>query len=100
EKPEAVSRFQTLAQADELYQKGEIAAAETLYRKVKPPFPPAEKKRTAIYEVEQLPGDAQVYWRNANEGLQQNLDTKIFLPLQLLINNYPEFLKGHLLLAE
>jgi hypothetical protein len=100
QKSPAVSRFETLAAADELYKKGQLQAAETLYRKVKPEFPAREKRRTAIYEVEQLPGDAQVYWRNANEGLKQNLDSKIFLPLQLLVSNYPEFIKGHLLLAE
>ncbi|GBE94518.1 M48 family metalloprotease [Nostoc cycadae] len=96
----AISRFQTLAEADELYQKGQLQAAENLYRKVKPDFATSDRRRTAIYEVEQLPGDGQVYWRNANEGLQQNLDSKIFLPLQLLLSNYPEFIKGHLLLAE
>ncbi|MBD2453102.1 M48 family metalloprotease [Nostoc sp. FACHB-87] len=96
----AISRFQTFAEADELYQKGQLQAAENLYRKVKSEFAASDRRRTAIYEVDKLPGDGQVYWRNANEGLQQNLDSKIFLPLQLLLSNYPEFIKGHLLLAE
>ncbi|MBH8562464.1 M48 family metalloprotease [Nostoc sp. CENA67] len=100
QKSQGVNRFQVLAEADELFQTGRPKEAENLYRQVKPAFSPVENKRTAIYEVEQLPGDGQVYWRNANEGLQQNLDSKIFLSLQLLTENYPEFIKGHLLLAE
>ncbi|WP_414575849.1 M48 family metallopeptidase [Anabaena sp. CCY 9402-a] len=96
----AISRFQTLAEADELHKKGQLQAAEILYRKVKPEFPPGEKRRTTVYEIEQLPGDAQVYWRNANEGLRQNLDTNIFESLQRLTTNYSEFIPGHLLLAE
>jgi Zn-dependent protease with chaperone function len=95
-----VNRFQTLVAADELYQKGQTQAAETLYRQVKPPFPPAEKRRLPITEAAQLPADGQVYWRTAQEGMGQNLAGKIFVALYRLTENYPEFIEGHLLLAK
>lgn len=97
----AVNRFQTLAQADDLYKQGQKQAAENLYRKVKPDFPASEQQRPAIYDANKLPGDAQAYLRIAKEGIQQNnVDTRVFLPLQNLTLNYPEFVEGHILLAK
>ncbi|MEB3293555.1 MAG: M48 family metalloprotease, partial [Synechococcales bacterium] len=96
----AIDRFQTLVQADELYQKGQTQAATTLYRKVKPDFPTPEKRRNAIYDVAKLPGDAQVFWRTAQEGLSQNLATKVFVAGHRLVQNYPEFIEGYLLMAK
>jgi tetratricopeptide (TPR) repeat protein len=96
----AANRFQMLVEADNLYKQGEKQAAENLYRKVKPNFPPSEPQRQAIYDAKQLPGDAQAYLRIAKEGMQQgNVDT-ILLPLQKLTQNYPEFIEGHVLLAK
>jgi tetratricopeptide (TPR) repeat protein len=97
----AINRFQTLAEADDLYKKGQKQAAENLYRKVKPDFPPAEQQRAAIYDANKLPGDAQAYLRIAKEGIQQNnVDNRVFLPLQNLTQNYPEYIEGHILLAK
>lgn len=61
----AVNRFQTLAQADDLYKQGQKQAAENLYRKVKPDFPASIAQRPAIYDANKLPGDAQAYLRIA-----------------------------------
>jgi Peptidase family M48 len=96
----AIDRFQTLVQADELYQKGQTQAATTLYRKVKPDFPAPEKRRQPIYDAAKLPGDGQVFWRTAQEGMSQNLSTKVFVAGQRLVQNYPEFIEGYLLMAK
>lgn len=93
-----------LAEADRLYLAGEKAAAEKLYREVKKPF--AEdieakiNRPKPIYKPTELPITAQVYWRQAQEGLAKNQETKIFVPLKLLVKEYPEFIPAHIQLAE
>jgi len=94
---QAVSHFDILAKADDLYKQGEIVAAENLYRQIKPDFPaPQPLGPQPIYEIEELSPAGQVYWRNAQEGME----TQIFLSLQRLTENYPEFIPGYLKLAE
>jgi predicted Zn-dependent protease len=41
-----------------------------------------------------------VYWRQSQEGLEQKLETKIMVPLRLLVEQYPEFIPGHLHYAQ
>ena len=93
-----------LAAADRLYLAGEKAAAEKLYREVKEPF--AEdiealvNRPEPVYEPTELPVTAQVYWRQAQEGLGKNQETQRFVSLQLLVKEYPQFIPAHLQLAE
>ena len=102
--PEEIERFQTFAEADRLYREGEIAAAEQLYRQVKPPF--SEENREIEERLElfsdptNLSPAGKVYWREYKAGWEQNLETRIFVPLKLLVEQYPEFIPGHLRLAE
>jgi len=95
--------YSQLEEADRFYREGNLQMAERIQRQVKPAFsgggsavPPAILQP----DSPQLAGAAQVYWRNAQEGIQQNLESKIFQPLQLLAENYPDFIPGHLALAE
>lgn len=100
----AANRLQTLTKADELYLTGNTAGAEKLYRQAKPPF--AKETATAssipkaITDPEQLSGAGRVYWRNATEGMQQGLTSKIFVPLKMLLEKQPEFVPAYALYAE
>ncbi|AHJ31038.1 M48 family metallopeptidase [Nodularia spumigena CS-584] len=102
--PKTANRLEILAQADELYLAENIAAAEKLYRQVKPPF--ANEKASVssidkpITDPEQLSGAGRVYWRNATEGMQQGLTSKIFVPLKMLLEKQPEFVPAYALYAE
>ncbi|MGB3511084.1 MAG: M48 family metallopeptidase [Microcoleaceae cyanobacterium] len=93
-----------LAEADRLYLAGKKSAAEQLYRQVKKPF--AENieakinRPKPIYKPTELPITAQVYWRQAQEGLAKNQETQIFVPLKLLVAEYPQFIPAHIQLAE
>lgn len=100
---EELARRKLLLKADQLYQTGQIEEAETLYRQAKLPFseqgavePPADP----IQNPEALPPGGRVYWREAQAGKQLNLKTRIFVPLRLLVQEYPQFIPGHLQLAE
>ncbi|MEB3230152.1 MAG: M48 family metalloprotease, partial [Leptolyngbyaceae bacterium] len=53
-----------------------------------------------IYDPEDLPPAGQVYWRNGQQGLEAQLDTLVFESLPRLVENYPEFIPGHLALAQ
>ena len=96
-------RYQKLAEADRLYQQGEQEKARSIQKEVKGKFEPASPPPEPISDpqmLKQLEPGAAVYWRIANEGIEQGLESKIFEPLKLLTENYPNFIPGHLLLAE
>lgn len=101
--PNVAKRFQTLVKADELYLAGDTAGAEKLYRQVKPPFAQEASRSTLVEPItdpEQLSGAGRVYWRNASEGMQQGLTSKIFVPLKMLLERHPEFTPAYTLYAE
>ncbi|WP_299491253.1 M48 family metallopeptidase [Acaryochloris sp. IP29b_bin.137] len=100
---QSLARQKLILEADQLYQAGQIQDAEVLYRQAKLPFfekgvvkPPADP----IHNPEQLPPGGRVYWREALAGKELNLKTRIFVPLRLLVKEYPQFMPGHLQLAE
>ncbi|HEY9829332.1 MAG TPA: M48 family metalloprotease [Stenomitos sp.] len=103
--PEELARQEKLIQADQLFMSGQLAAAQKLYRAAKEPFPagePAEEtaKPEPIYDAAQLPAAGAVYWRMSGEGLEQKLKTKIFVPLESLVERFPQFIPGHLRYAQ
>lgn len=94
---------ETLIKADRLYQQGKRTEAEKLYRQVKKPFAKDNKGSQfpePITDIEKLSPGGKVYWRNAQEGFQQGLESKIFVSLQFLSEKNPEFVPGHVLFAE
>lgn len=100
---EEINRQQKLIKADQLYQGKQYAAAEKLYREVKPPFVIEVNTRAQakpILDPAQLPPGGQVYWRETQAGTAKNLQTQIMVPLQLLVEQYPQFVPGQLRMAE
>ena len=100
--PEEIARYQKFAEADRLYLAGDKIAAAKLYRQLKKPWHVnkaqsiEENKPKAIYDPNQLSPAGKVYWRIHQEGLEQQLESKIFTPIELLVKKYPEFIPGHL----
>jgi predicted Zn-dependent protease len=101
--PEALQRLSQLTEADRLYKAGDKPAAIALYRQSKPDFTgvvAAEPVLPAITDITQMPPAAQVYWREGAAGLAAKLEGRTFVPLQLLVQKHPEFIPGHLQLAQ
>lgn len=101
--PEEQARQQKLIEADQLYMRGEFGAAQQLYRAAKAPFPveaEVEEQPSPIYDPTQLSPAGSVYWRQAQAGWEQELETKTLIPLEFLAEKQPEFIPGHLRYAE
>ncbi|MEQ9549401.1 MAG: M48 family metalloprotease [Coleofasciculus sp. G3-WIS-01] len=100
--PEQRERQQKLIEADSLYMSGQFTAAQQLYQEAKASFETeaAPDKPTAIYQPSELSPAGAVYWRQSEEGLEQQLETKILIPLQFLVEQQPEFIPAHLRYAQ
>ncbi|MFE1745473.1 M48 family metalloprotease [Coleofasciculus sp. H7-2] len=101
--PEEIARQEKIIEADKLYLGGQFAAAEKLYREAKAPFSDATEKterKEPITDADKLAPAGRVYWREAQAGLEQKLESKIFVPLQFLVEQYPEFIPGHVQYAK
>jgi predicted Zn-dependent protease len=103
--PEELARQQKLIQADGQFMSGQFTAAQQLYREAKEPFQTeikteAKAQPEPIYDPANLPAAGAVYWRMSGEGLEQKLETKIFVPLEFLVEQFPEFIPGHLRYAQ
>ncbi len=99
-----IIRHQKLAAADRLYLKGDKIASTVLYKEAKKPWEgetrAIERLPEPIYDPEKLSPGGSVYWRNYQKGKEQQLESKIFVPLKLLIEKDPEFIPGHITYAE
>lgn len=97
-----LKRDRQLIEADSLYLGGQFAQAEKIYRQVKTPLAQTIelKPPEPILDPANLSPAAKVYWRESQAGVAQNLPTKTLVPLRLLVEQYPEFIPGHLRLAE
>ena len=101
--PEEIARQQKLIEADKLYQAGQIAAAEKLYREVKEPFAKTsdtQEIKEPIVDLAQLSPGGQVYWREAEAGIASQMQTRTRVALELLVEKNPEFIPGHIKYAE
>lgn len=100
----SLSRYrQQLLEADEFYRSGNLQAAKRIQSAIKPEFiggGTAVTEPITDINSPQLSGAVAVYWRNAQEGIVQNLESKIFEPLQRLTENYPDFIPAHITFAE
>ncbi|MBE8986554.1 M48 family metallopeptidase [Nostoc sp. LEGE 12450] len=101
--PEELTRRLKFIEADKLYLAGQIPEAEKIYREVKQPFGKTsdnQQRKAAILDPTQLSPGGKVYWRESEAGIAQKLQTKTLVPLQLLVEQYPEFIPGHIRYAE
>lgn len=97
------SCFSTLVDADKLYGQGDRTTAEQLYRQCKQPF--AQQDLTtyfpeAVTDPEQLRPAGQIYWREVQQGLERNQEKRVFVSLNLLVEEFPEFSPAYGALAE
>ena len=92
--------YSSLLAADNFYKQGNLVKVKQIQRKVKPDFTPTTTPKPPQVNVENLSPGGRVYWRNANAGLQQGLESKIFISLEKLTETSPDFIPGHLLLVK
>jgi predicted Zn-dependent protease len=100
---EEQQRFEQFVEADQLYKTGAVEAAAVIYRQLKPSFDGMTRvalRAPATSNIEQMPIAAQVYWREAIAGRSANIETRTLVPLKLLVQQYPEFIPGHVWLAQ
>ncbi len=97
-------RFNQLLEADQLYQDGAVGAAAVIYRRFKPDFVSSRTTvllaEPAVTDIAQMPPAAKVYWREAVAGIQVKSEGRTLVPLKLLVQEYPEFIPGHIQLAQ
>ena len=103
--PEELARLEKLAAADKLYQSGDRAEAVKLYRSAKPTWDIEAKvkdseRAIAFSDPDKLSPAGKVFWRNYQQGKQQQLETKTVSSLKLLTTREPQFIPGHLRYAE
>jgi len=94
---------QILITADEHYLAGDRETAEVLYRQVKDAVwqaDPADLRPLPIYDPANLPPAGAVYWREAKAGYEQGLTHRTLIPLELLVEEYPEFIPAQVFYAE
>lgn len=90
-----------MRQADAFVQAGNFSAAANLQQKYKRAFQAGSLSLfRPITDPSALKGGANVFWRDGVDGLQQELEVKATIGLSKLSENYPEFIPGHIKLAE
>ncbi len=101
EKQEDEARLGKIIEADRLYKAGKIPEAVQIYQAVKRPFltpvPPKQVELPIVTDPNQLSPGGQVYWREAKEGFEQNMESRAIVAIDLLLKKHPEFLPGQLL---
>ncbi|WP_442861039.1 M48 family metalloprotease [Calothrix sp. NIES-3974] len=102
--PEEIARREQFIAADKLFLAGNVAEAEKIYRQLKEPFAnttaTVENRQPAITDPEQLPPRGRVYWREAEAGMAAKLQTRVLIPLKLLVEEVPEFIPGYIRYAQ
>ena len=100
---EEVTRYLRFAEADRLYLAGDKVAAVKIYRNLKESWNEKEilkSRKQPIYQPEELSPGGKVYWRTYKKGKEQQLESKIFTPLKLLVTKDPDFIPGHIAYTE
>lgn len=99
---EEIARLEKLALADQLYLAGDKTAAVKLYREAKEVWSREQTKTTenpklvvTITNPSQLSPAGKVFWRNYQQGKQQQFESKVVSSLKLLTTREPQFIPGH-----
>ena len=101
--PEELARYLKFAEADRLYLAGDKVAAVKIYKQLKEPWDEEnilKNRKQPIYQPEELTPGGKVYWRTYKKGKEQQLESKIFTPLKLIVTKDPDFIPGHIAYAE
>lgn len=100
---EQAKRSQILMEADRHFLAGDRAAANALYRQAKEAKwlaeMTSEEAIVPITDPEDLSPAGQVYWREAQAGLDSGFPNRVLVPLELLVKEYPDFLPAQSLYA-
>ena len=97
------SCFTVLSEADRLYGQGDRTSAEQLYQQCKQPLTQQDIETyfpDAVTNPEQLSAKGRVYWREVQQRLENGRVREMFVPLNLLIEESPEFTPAYAALAE
>ena len=95
-----------MLEADRFYKQGDLQTARKIQEEVKPNFEPPEAIPAAQGEINQLDATAQQQWTNAQKAIAEDpesdevIDLRILEPLESLVDNNPQFVPGHILLAD
>ena len=93
--------LQKMEEADRFFQQGALSTSLKIQKEAKEPFAnTGTGRRKPIDDPDKLSGGAGVYYREGKAGLEQGLITKALIPLQRLSEDYPEFIQGHIMLAQ
>lgn len=101
--PAEIARLKKLAAADKLYQAGDKAQAVELYRSAKETWDIERERATdhdnvaiAFSDPDKLSPAGRVFWRNYQQGKEQELETKTISSLRLLTTREPQFIPAHI----
>ena len=92
----------TLAEADRLYLQGQISAAETIYRRVKPTFLIGANPILLDERIDetQLSPDARAIWDETQSEIDRNRESNVERLWPRLIDAAPGFIDGQLITAD
>ncbi|MEL6930537.1 MAG: M48 family metallopeptidase, partial [Cyanobacteria bacterium J06600_6] len=95
-----------MLEADRFYKQGDLQTARKIQKQVKPDFAAPESVPAAQSEINQLDATAQQQWASAQKAIAEDpesdeeVDLRILQPLEALVDNNPQFVPGHILLAD
>jgi Zn-dependent protease with chaperone function len=98
--------YQKLSEADSFYRQGNLEQAKEIQQRVKPGFNPTATLPPAFDDVAKLDAKEQQSWQSINAAikndpeLEEEMTSKIFEPLELLVKDNPGFIPAHILLAD
>ncbi len=97
-----IERRRLLLEGDRLWLSGQQSAAAVLYRQAKDDLTVAKviEPPPPFSDPALLSPEGRVYWREAEAGIQQNQQSRSSIALELLVEQEPAFLPGHLRYAE
>lgn len=90
---------QLLMEGDRLFLQGRYLEAEAQYQEAKDPEdddPDPVDRPEAFTDPARLSTAGQVYWREYQAGLESGMETRIHVPLELLTQEFPEFIPAQI----
>jgi predicted Zn-dependent protease len=91
-----------LAEADRLYLQGQISAAETIYRRVKPTFLIGANPILLDERIDetQLSPEARTIWEETQSEIDRDRESRVERLWPKLVEAAPGFIDGQLIIAE